>query len=409
MRRPLCCCATRTGGFASSHHLRIGGGCTPPPAAAAPRAAATTRAATATAAGCAARRRHLCKHAGEATSRVKLMVKLLENVCMPSASPNIAFVYTNAVSSSTYRGNLVARALNQSYLRCGDLYSQSRHAAFWDIVVHLKQPCVAALPHGRHHVIDHIDALPDRYAAFRKSLGNFSGQIFNTDDHLRKECCTRVCAVIPHHCNLPCMYNDERSELRQVGVVGWTQASLSIGHQLAAHGIKTEAEPKGRWHTFGYGLVTGRPAEICRFFDGLSVAVAWNEEMDGYDPGQRFTNPICLGIPTIGFSRQASFQAHEGSSRFLCSDVECVRRLVEQIHAGTLSSEFQTLSEGVRQHVSWPATRTRYETVFEQVLTSREHPVRHLFSDKYQNDLPASPKCRARTSAHARSRSTKRE
>ena len=100
--------------------------------------------------------------------------------CLASAAATIAFVYTHKLSSSTYRGQLVARALNQSYLRCGESIGDR----FFDLIVHLKLPCASLLPHGRSHVIDHIDALPDRYRAFQKLLANFRGQIFNTDEHL---------------------------------------------------------------------------------------------------------------------------------------------------------------------------------------------------------------------------------
>lgn len=195
---------------------------------------------------------------------------------MPSLVPGeVAFVYTNKLSSSTYRGLMVARPLNQSYVRCGEeLDGQLK------IVVHLKVPCVSALAYGRHHIIDHIDALPDKYVAFRRLQANFSAQIFNTDEHLREQCCTRICAVIPHHCNLPCATDVDRRARRTVGLIGWTQASLGIREALRASGLKVDTEPKGRWHTFGYGSDTGRPAEICRFFDRLGVAIAWNDELE---------------------------------------------------------------------------------------------------------------------------------
>ena len=315
----------------------------------------------------------------------------------------VAFVYTREVSSSTYRGLLVARALNQTFLKCKDLTSGRAGQLSFDVIVHLKLPCAHAFAHGAHHVIDHIDALPDRYASFRSVIGNFSGQMFNTDIHLREQCCTRVCAVVPHHCNLPCNSSLDRNGPHRVGLIGWTQASLLIGHELTAGGIRAESEPKGRWHTFGYGRDTGRPAEICRFFDRLSVAIAWNEEQDGYDPGQRFTNPICLGIPTIGYARQPSFRAHDGSSRFLCDDVDCVRRLIEQIHRGSLRNEFFALSRNVREHVGWAATRRRYLSVFEAVL-SRGQRVRRLFGDAYQNDIADSPRCHRRPDRRAGTR-----
>ena len=53
-----------------------------------------------------------------------------------SAAATIAFVYTHKLSSSTYRGQLVARALNQSYLRCGESIGDR----FFDLIVHLKLP-----------------------------------------------------------------------------------------------------------------------------------------------------------------------------------------------------------------------------------------------------------------------------
>lgn len=318
-----------------------------------------------------------------------------------SPAPDVAFVFTNHVSSSTYRGLLVARALNQTFLRCSE-FARSRRV--FDVVVHLKLPCVGALAHGRHHVIDHIDALPDRYASFRRMLGNFSAQIFNTDEHLNRECCTRVCMVIPHHCNLPCSNSVERRGLRRVGLIGWTQASLSVANALQAAGSPADHEPKGRWHTFGHGPPSsGRPAEICSFFDSLGIAVAWNEDQESYDPAQRFTNPICLGIPTIGYARQASFRAY--GSTFLCDTVACIQRRIEQIRTGRLRDEFQTLSRRVRAHVGWKATQGRYQALFAAVSTQCSSPpcddddersqklVRRLFNDTYASADSESARC----------------
>ena len=313
-----------------------------------------------------------------------------------SAAATIAFVYTHKLSSSTYRGQLVARALNQSYLRCGESIGDR----FFDLIVHLKLPCASLLPHGRSHVIDHIDALPDRYRAFQRLLANFSGQIFNTDEHLREQCCTRACVVIPHHCNLPCATNFDRSNLTTVGLIGWTQASLGIGAALRRANITPVIEPKGRWHTFGStaGLEKGRPADICRFFNRLRVAVAWNDEQErGYDPAQRFTNAVCLGIPTIGYARQASFRAYGGA--FLCEDVACVQRMLKQIDAGTHRAAFEPLARTVIAHVSWAATRQRYLALFAALLDDerrgRRRTIRRLFRDQYDNSIPNSPRCPA--------------
>ena len=208
------------------------------------------------------------------------------------------------------------------------------------------------------------------------------------------ECCTPICAVIPHPCNLPCADNVSRRESPRVGLIGWTQASLSIRNALHAANVRIDAEPKGRWHTFGHGHETGRPAEICSFFDSLGAAIAWNEDQESYDPAQRFTNPIYLGIPTIGYARQASFRAY--GSAFLCDNVECVRELLKRIRAGQLQDEFEALRSTVRRHVSWKATQMRYEALFDALpsATFSQAGVRRRFDDTYQRGVPLHAQCR---------------
>ena len=101
---------------------------------------------------------------------------------------------------------------------------------------------------------------------------------------------------------------------------------------------------------------------MCPFYASLSVAIAWNVGSPDKEPAERFTNPISLGISTVGYARQASIAEYGGE--FVCASATCVHKLVDRIHAGGLRREFDAYRIRVAHDASWNMTRRRYERLF---------------------------------------------
>eukprot|EP00967_Tisochrysis_lutea_P106056 scaffold162226_cov48-Tisochrysis_lutea.AAC.3 len=85
---------------------------------------------------------------------------------------NVAFVYTTLLSSAFYRGQLIAERLGRGALhtQCRFFSSPEANRTHFDVVIHLKNVCHAALAVGKHHVLDHIDI---RYQQFGGGLNGF--------------------------------------------------------------------------------------------------------------------------------------------------------------------------------------------------------------------------------------------
>ena len=62
-----------------------------------------------------------------------------------------------------------------------------------------------------------------------------------------------------------------------------------------------------------------------------------------YKPGERFTNPIVYGVPTIGHRSYYSFAHYEHAGPFLCADAPCVRNVIGKLAAGELDAPFAAL------------------------------------------------------------------
>jgi len=218
-----------------------------------------------------------------------------------NSTMRVAFVYGRMAYSAVHRGTLPAAALGATRFRCGKeaTFSDRR----FDVVIHLKHVCHGALGLGAHHVFDHIDAGHTQLARFHTMSRNFTGEIMSSGPHIDHLCRTSVCTVIPHHYNLPCAPQLGRSNKTAVGLLGWNDMRTVVQQKFREAGIRTVLEPRSG---FGFGATRARnfSAASCAFYSELGVAIAWNTPQNIYEPNQRFSNPIHLGIPTIGYAGQ---------------------------------------------------------------------------------------------------------
>ena len=282
-----------------------------------------------------------------------------------------AFAYYRFLDSTRIRGEHPAAHLHQTFSACDKLEGR------FDVVVHLKVVCERAFAMADHHVFDHIDARQDRLAVFRRQSHRFDGQIFNSNKHMEHECVRPYCVVIPHPFNFPCPSRLSRARLRPlVGLIGYSKPPPG---ELATL--------RSTWNV----SVIREPSSFdraCSFFDSLTMAIAWNKGQPDNQPAERFTSPVVLGIPTVGYLQQASMA--EYGDEFLCGSIECIAEMVRRVHAGEMRRRFSAFRRDVIADVTWNATVKRYEALLREVRAfpargrggSTPHPrrVQHVFA-----------------------------
>ena len=208
---------------------------------------------------------------------------------------------------------------------------------------------------ARHHVFDHIDSLAIRLEVFHRLSHRFAAQIFNSNAHMDADCMRPYCVVIPHPFNIPCTPRLHREPSEpSVGLIGYTKPPPSETPRLAR-----------AWNVSRLLREPTNLDQSCAFYDRLTVAIAWNTGRPDRQPAERFTSPISLGIPTIGYAPQASMA--EYGDEFLCADSGCVASLIRRIHAGEMRRAFQSYRHLVARDVSWNATNARYTRLFRAV------------------------------------------
>merc|ERR1712220_26099 len=166
----------------------------------------------------------------------------------------------------------------------------------------------------------------------------FDAEITSNKAQLR-QCGNRTCARIPHHANLNCWMHVDRTLTRRRPVL----------ELLGNYTVLSETKVHG-----------------CRFFDQIDIAVAWKKA--GKDkPGERFSNPLWFGIPTIGHSYHVSFADYKHAPPFLCASEACVLTKLQAIENGTLIPAFRKLLDEVRADVNSSVVARMYLDLFKRL------------------------------------------
>ena len=257
------------------------------------------------------------------------------------------------------RGRDPARLLGASLSVCGDA------GPGFDIYVHVKAPCGRALALRGRHVLDVVDGLKEfggnysLQASQRLVARGFHAQLFSSEHEVQAYCAAPHCRAAPHFFNLQhCIswgrrtgWASERLQSRplRLGLVGYQRgfAGLPASRYWPAFSLPSELAAEG-------AKIVHEGADTCAFFAGVDVAIAWpRKTIDHRDkPAERFTNPIVLGIPTIGSPYFHSHAAFASAQNFTCSSERCVVRTIARLRSGELDAAFRQLQREVWAEVS---------------------------------------------------------
>ena len=247
------------------------------------------------------------------------------------------FIAQNKRGSARHRGYDAARIVGGTVAPC-DASVASIPA---DMFVHVKYPCEHARPVQAFHVFDRIDNVKSYAASTAQNPMPspwFDAEITSNKAQLR-QCGNRTCARIPHHANLNCRMHVDRTLTRRRPVLGLVGGN----HMPVPHPLLEQLR--------NYTVLSETKVHGCRFFDQIDIAVAWKKA--GKDkPGERFSNPLWFGIPTIGHSYHVSFADYKHAHPFLCTSEACVLTKVQAIANGTLVPAFRKLRDEVRADVN---------------------------------------------------------
>jgi hypothetical protein len=260
--------------------------------------------------------------------------------------------------STIMRGLDTARLLGASLSLCRDA------GPGFAVYVHVKAPCHQALQHRGRHVLDVVDGLKEfggghtLQASQRLVALGFDAQMFNSEHEVQLFCAAPRCHVVPHFFNLQrCAKEGQR---RPRVPSAWLQSIQGrrplklglVGYQSSFHGRPEFTLPPELGNHKARLVHEGR--DTCAFFAQVDVAIAWvRRKLDNpHKPAERFTNPIVLGIPTIGNPYFKSHTAFASASNFTCSSEQCVAHVIARLHAGELDAGFRRLQSEVWAAVS---------------------------------------------------------
>ena len=329
---------------------------------------------------------------------------------------HVTFLYEKKRAHQTcniHRGKQTAELLGQIYSPCGtdDIYHHYfQHHDPPDphhIFIHLKYACqiVLSLYPDRIHILDVIDN--ERYR-IEIARHQWNGIIFNTKTSLNSSCNQKKmrCVVIPHFFNFQgCIDNsnsnnnmiasNNENDAYKVNMNDWSKYDdRDKNKNDDDNNNRTRSRSSGNNRSnliFGKKIVFGlvgtsyrddyyastllndfHEANIsniryessfnntCEFFQSISIAIAWstinvstyNPDIYRLKPSERFTNPIIMNIPTIGFSKYDSFQAY--GNTFLCDTINCIKNLSNFIinNDMTIMNQFQELRTRIIHDVS---------------------------------------------------------
>ena len=255
--------------------------------------------------------------------------------------------------STIHRGVDTARLLGASLSLCGNA------GPGFAVYVHVKAPCHQALVHRGRHVLDVVDGLAEfgggrtLQASERLMALGFHAQIFNSEHEAQLFCAAPRCRAVPHFFNLQRCADKADSHpkvpsARLQSIQGRRPLKLGlVGYQSSFHGRPEFTLPPELGNDKASLVHEGRDA--CAFFAQVDVAIAWvRRNLDNpHKPAERFTNPIVLGIPTIGHPYFKSHAAFASASNFTCSSKQCVAHVIARLHAGELDAGFRQLRKEV--------------------------------------------------------------
>ena len=242
-------------------------------------------------------------------------------------------------------------------------------SCLYDVFVHIKHACKAALRCNGTHIMDTVDLPPEH---------GFAGHIFETDAQLGTDCTSRCCAAIPHLFNLNCrssklLASEHMRTNGSVAVLGWTPTVHAQVRALRPFvDLPLEAEPKQEDFK-----------GLCPWYETrVRVAIAWKTNNKSSGACERFTNPIWLNLPTIGHVFYDCQRELDPDGTFLCGDGSCVNRTIESFRTGSLDEPFQRLVQRVklatrantiaRMYASFFRRCTKGETVRQRVNAAQE-------------------------------------
>lgn len=298
----------------------------------------------------------------------------------------------------------------------------------YDIYIHVKIPCESILT-TQLDSIHILDTLDKQYFEYFINTYDWHGVIFNTDLYMQKFChkskhvklknhrqviSSMTCMVIPHHYNLPCKVHSTRDAMYHVAKGGTSVASnhrINVGvigskrnsnHVFDAQVVRDFFRSRSIDLLFEDYSANSTMADICSFYDRINIALAWTTQADSsiiqtstqsssskhssskqsssdkaplyniYDfkSQERFTNPIMMNIPTIGYSKYQSFRHYNGSQDFLCPDLGCVQNLISRIILYGMKRMFQQLRQSVMQEVRVESVIAQYTELISTVVAN---------------------------------------
>ena len=239
------------------------------------------------------------------------------------------------------RGMSVARMLGSMVLSCEDDIREFTRKTPIRVMVHVKNPCYDFMNFSTYNVFDAVDN--KKFV----DLSRFDAQI---TANIPKSCTSKLCVRIPHHDNMHCKIHKMWLPMERSPIIG------IVGNEPSIKSLKK------------YNIVSEKEfSSPCAFFDRVDIAVAWKKNI-AFDalPCERFTNPIAWNIPTIGYS-YSSYKYYNFSKPFICRDLECVSRKVEEIRRGLLNHEFHLLRNEVMSGVSADRIQRLYRALFQRL------------------------------------------
>lgn len=109
------------------------------------------------------------------------------------------------------------------------------------------------------------------------------------------------------------------------------------------------------------------------FFNSIDIAIALKHYITShtdkynYKPAERFTNPIMLNIPTIGYYEYESFKYY--GTDFLCTNLDCIEKIIDGIVLNNMNKTFYNLRKNVLYQLDINNIRRVYNELFYNTMS----------------------------------------